>query len=189
MLTPRVQKYVPTHFTLLWLILPAASLALFPYNSADYCLPVSWWTRQWPTWCSYFCCLNFFRFGCFQACLKAIGLKKLVALSKKRWKMKRSRSRGVMICYLTRSRPGRNIAMQWVRLIWDSSETSPRVSHPLLLSALTWRILFTHSCAHTYAHHLQMCHMKIFGGVAFFGANMLPVLRIHPADLVCTLLY
>ena len=58
-----------------------------------------------------------------------------------------------------------------MRLLWDLSETSPRVSHPLLLSALTWLILFTHSCPHTYAHHLQMCPVFIwryFWGVVHF---------------------
>ena len=55
------------------------------------------------------------------------------------------------------------------------------------LADLVYRLLCSH--LRSSLADVSCFHMKIFGGVAFFGANMLPVLRIHPADLVCTLLY
>ena len=67
-----------------------------------------------------------------------------------------------------------------------------RVPSALVVRTHLADLVYTLLCSHLRSSlaDVSRFHIKIFlGGGAFFGANLLPAQVLHPADLVCTLLY
>ena len=83
--------------------------------------------------------------------------------------IKRSRSRGIIICYLTQSRPGRNIAMgeTFVGLVRN---IPTRVPSALVVRTHLADLVYTLLCSHLRSSlaDVSRFHMKIFGGCIFW---------------------
>ena len=87
--------------------------------------------------------------------------------------IKRSRSRGIMICYLTRSRPGRNLAMggTYMGLVRN---IPTRVPSALVVRTHLADLVYTLLCSHLRSSlaDVSCFHMKIFfflgGGCIFW---------------------